>query len=240
VFHRVSRLALASIGVAALALAIPVGALAHTVKHAGSYTLEIGWKTEPTYVASPNAVSVTITDAAGKPVNDLGADDLNVVVSTANQPSPELSFEPGFDPEEMEGPLGEYDAAIVPTAPGDYTFRITGTVHGTNVDITVTSGDETFNAVVESTNLQFPAKLPSVAEVATHLDRIDARIEALPTAGPSSGLSDALAAATTAASDAKAAANQALLVGGGLAVIGILLGLAGIVMARRAASGRSR
>jgi hypothetical protein len=239
VFHRLSRVALATAAIVAVVLVAPASVLGHTVQHAGSYTLEIGWKTEPTYVASPNAVSVTITDASGKPVTDLGADDLHVVVSTANQPSPELSFEPGFDPEEMEGPLGEYDAAIVPTAPGDYSFHITGSVHGTKVDITVTSGAETFDTVKESTNLEFPAKLPSMAEVATHLDRIDTRIEALATAGPSSSSGDALAAATTAANDAKSAANQALLVGGGLAVIGILLGLAGIVMARRGARGRS-
>jgi hypothetical protein len=226
VVHRLSRVALAFAAVAALVLAAPASALGHTVQHAGSYTLEIGWKTEPTYVAAPNAVSVTITDASGKPVTDLGADDLHVIVSTANQPSPELSFEPGFDPEEMDGPLGEYDAAIVPTAPGDYSFHITGTVHGTKVDITVASGDETFNAVVESTNLQFPVKLPSMAEVATHLDRIDARVQSVD-------------AATAAANEARAAADRALLIGSGLGAIGIVIGLAGLLMARRATRGRA-
>lgn len=224
--HLLSRVALASAAVLTVVLAVPASVLGHTVQHAGSYTLEIGWKTEPTYVGAPNAVSATITDASGKPVTDLGADDLHVVVSTANQPSPDLSFEPGFDPEEMEGPLGEYDAAIVPTAPGDYTFHITGTVHGTKVDITVTSGDKTFNTVVESTNLQFPVKLPSMAEVATHLDRIDARVQAVDSA-------------TAAANDARAAADRALLIGGGLGAIGILLGLAGLLAARRATRGHA-
>jgi len=233
--RRLPRLALTTIAALAGLLIAPVGVLAHTVQHAGSYTLEIGWRTEPTYVGIPNAVSVTIHDRALEPVVDLGPDDLKVVVTTANQPSPDLSFEPGFDPEEMEGPLGEYDAAIEPTAPGDYTFHITGTIHGQAVDITVTSGDKTFDAVRESTNLQFPSKLPSVSEIATRLDRQDGRITALQGAtGPSQASVDA---AQAAASAAQAAADRALLVGSVLGGLGLLVGLLGFATARRA--GRS-
>jgi len=236
VVPRSARIALIAVAAVAGLVAAPATALGHTVQHAGSYTLEIGWKAEPTYVAVPNAVSVTITDASGKPVNDLGADDLRVVVTTANTPSPDLAFDPGFDPEELEGPLGEYDAAIVPTAPGDYTFHITGTVHGQKVDISVTSGETTFDPVKESTNLQFPTKLPSVAEVATRLDRIDTRVQQLQagTGGPTA--SDVAAAQATAA-DAKAAALQALLVGVVVGGAGLIVGGLAWLNARRATRG---
>jgi hypothetical protein len=233
VVHRLPRFALASLAVLAALLVAPATALGHTVQHAGPYTLEIGWRIEPTYVAVPNAVSVTITDAAGKPVNDLGADDLHVVVTTANTPSPDLSFEPGFDPEELEGPLGEYDAAIVPTAPGDFTFHITGSIHGQKVDVTVSSGDETFDPVKESTNLQFPTKLPSVAEVATRLDRIDSRVTELQagSGGPSQAAVDA---AMTAATDAKTAADRALIIGIVIGGLGLVVGGIALLRARRA------
>lgn len=236
---RAARLAPCALALAALALAAPAAALAHTVQHAGPYTLAIGWRIEPTYVGQPNAVSVTITDAVGKPVVDLGPDDLRVVVTTANQPSPDLSFEPGFDPVEMSGPLGEYDAAIEPTAPGDYSFHISGAIHGQKVDITVTSGDETFDVVKESTDLQFPTKLPSVAEVATRLDRIDTRVSQLQDTVGSSTLADQLSATQVAASDAKAAADRALLAGAGIGLLGIVIGVVALLAARRGRTARA-
>jgi hypothetical protein len=222
--RRLSRFALIATAATAALLAVPGSVLGHTVQHAGSFTLEIGWQHEPTYVGDPNAVSVTITDGAGRPVIDLGADDLKVVVTTASQPSPELTFAPGFDPIEVTGPLGEYDAAIVPTAPGDYTFHVTGVIHGQAIDVTVTSGDETFDPVRETSNLQFPTKLP--------LDRIDARVAALQgTTGPSQASVDAAQAAATAA---QAAADRALVVGATVGGLGLVVGLLGLAMARRA------
>jgi len=236
VAHRLPRLALVVVAVGAAALVMPAVVLGHTVQHAGPYTLEIGWRIEPTYVAVPNAVSVTITDASGKPVTDLGADDLQVVVSTNNQPSPDLSFEPGFDPVEMDGPLGEYDAAIVPTAPGDYSFHITGKIHGQAVDITVTSGDKTFDPVKESTNLQFPAQLPSISQVVTRLDRIDARVAALGgTAGPTQADVDAARAAAAAAKDS---ADFALIIGATIGGAGLLVAALGLFVAYRTSRAR--
>jgi hypothetical protein len=230
--RRLFRLALTAIAALATLFVAPGAALGHTIQHAGSYTLEIGWTHEPTYVGDPNGVQVTITDGAGKPVLDLGPDDIHVVVTTATIPSPDLSFEPAFDLVEMTGPMGEYDAAIVPTAPGDYTFHITGTIHGQKVDITVTSGDETFDAVKETSNLQFPTKLPSVAEVATRLDRIDARVITLQNATvPSQASVDAAQAAATAA---QAAADRALVVGVAVGGLGLVVGLLGLLASRRA------
>jgi hypothetical protein len=230
---RARRLSLVSLTAAALlaALALAPNVAAHAAFTAGTYSIEVGWVNEPTYVGQPNAVQVTIHDKDDKPVTDLGADDISVVVSTAGTDSPSLTFDPAFDLAEGEGPLGEYDASIVPTAPGDYTFHITGSIHGTPVDIRATSGSDTFNAVVGSTDIEFPVKLPSLDEVSTHLDRIDGRIAALQSASPAGG-GDA-AAALAAAQTASDAANRALLVGGLLGGAGVVIGALGLWIALR-------
>ncbi len=234
--RRLVAVSIASAGLLALATAGSVAA--HAVEHAGTYTIEIGWQHEPTYVGESNGVQIIVTDANDQPVVDLTADDLKVIVSTGEQQSQELTFDPGFDPEEMEGNLGEYDAAIMPTAPGDYTFHVTGSIHGTPVDLTVASGDETFNTVVGTSDIQFPTTLPTTAEIATRLDQIDSRVANVQTAsGPTQASVDAAAAA---ASDAQAAADRALLVAGGIAIVGLLVGAAGLLLAVRASRATQR
>jgi hypothetical protein len=201
----------------AILLSLLLASLAkgHVVKEAGPYTLEIGWQHEPTYIGEANGVQVIIHDANDEPITDLGTDDLKVVVSTGDQQSGELAFEPGFDLAEGEGPLGEYNAPIMPTTPGDYTFHLSGAIHGEPVDITVTSSDETFDTVRGTTEIQFPVKVPTLNEVATRLDRIDSRLAA--------------------ADGAQAAADRALLVGAGLGLLGVIIGAAALLVARRAA-----
>jgi hypothetical protein len=202
---------------------------AHTVQHAGPYTIEIGWQHEPTYVGEANGVQIIVSDANDQPINDLKEDDIKVVVSTGGQQSGELTFAPGFDLEEGEGQFGEYDAPIEPTAPGDYTFHLTGAIHGQAVDITVTSGDETFDAVRGTSDIQFPAKLPTLTELVTRLDRIDARLS-----GGTFPTQQAVDAAQSRADAAQAAADRALLVGGGIGVVGLAVGIWSLALARRA------
>jgi hypothetical protein len=198
-------------------LLVAAVASAHVVKQAGPYTLEIGWQHEPTYVGEANGVQVIIHDADDQPITDLATDDLKVVVSTGDQQTGELTFEPGFDLAEGDGNPGEYNSPIMPTAPGDYTFHLTGAIHGEAVDITVTSSDETFDTVRGTSDIQFPAKLPAVSDLVTRLDRVDARL--------------------TSAEGAQASADRALLVGGGLGLLGVLVGAAALLVARRAARG---
>jgi len=225
---------------AAFALA-PVAA-AHEAFTVGAYSIEIGWLFEPTYVGQPNAVQFTIHGKDDKPVTDLGANDIAVVVSTAGTDSPSLSFDPAFDLADGDGTFGEYDAAIVPTAPGDYTFHITGSIHGTALDITGTSSADTFNSVVGSTDLEFPVNVPELGEVSTHLDRIDSRIAALQSANPGS---DALVAAQSAAAAAQTAsdsASRALLIGSLLGGAGVVIGALALwlsLRSRRKEAGRA-
>jgi len=214
-----------------LALLVSGISLAHVLEQAAPYTIAFGWQHEPTYVGEQNAVQVIVTDSAGNPVTDLGAEDLKVVVSTGGQQTGELTFDPGYDQDTGLGTKGEYDASIMPTAPGDYTFHLTGSIHGTKVDFTETSSDTTFDTAKGTTDIEFPTKQPSATEIVTRLDRIDARIAGLPQAGPTKADVDAAQAAAT---DARNAAQQALLVGGGVGLAGILVGALGVFLALRA------
>ncbi|HYN70722.1 MAG TPA: hypothetical protein VEX41_11025 [Candidatus Eisenbacteria bacterium] len=225
------RFGAAVVGSAILALLFVPAVGAHVHEHVGPYDVEIGWKVEPAYVDQPNAVFLSIHDAQDQPVTDLGADDITVVVSTADQQSQPLPFEPAWDPEEGEGPLGEYNAAVVPTALGDYTFHLTGTVKGEAVDLTLTSSATTFDTVLGTSDAEFPVKLPTMAEVVTRLDRVDARVTELQAGGgPSQAAVDAAQAAAT---DARAAADRALLVGAGLGVLGTVLAVAALAAVMR-------
>ncbi|MFI5254399.1 MAG: hypothetical protein ACHQ15_02940 [Candidatus Limnocylindrales bacterium] len=155
-------------------------AQAHVLEQFGTYTVALGWVHEPTYVGAPNAVQAVVTGADGKAVTDLADGDLKVVVSLGSQASAALDLNNAFDADTGLGTPGDYEAPIVPTAPGDYTFHLTGTIHGQAVDATATSSDSTFNSVVTTTGAEFPNTLPTVADMATRLDRIDARVGAVP------------------------------------------------------------
>lgn len=222
-------------GALLLSLALVPSAAAHTGIEVGPFLLDIGWRNEPALVGQPNAVQVTIVvHDTNKPVLDLGADDLQVVVSTAGVDSPALAFVPAFDASEGAGPLGEYNAALVPTAPGDYTFHITGVIRKTAVDVTLASSDGAFDPVAGTSELEFPAKLPNLTEVGTRLDRIDGRIAALQSADPGTAALAAAQSAEDAAKAAEAAADRVLLV----AIAGVILALVALIVA--IVSGRKR
>jgi hypothetical protein len=213
---------------------------AHIVKTFGKYTVALGWVHEPTYVGEQNAVQVVIKDAAGKAVTDLNDGDLKVTVSVGGKTSDPLDLLNTFDPDTGLGIPGDYEAPLIPTAPGDYTFHLSGTIEGTAVDETATSSDATFNSVVDATGIQFPNQLPALTDIITRLDRIDTRLAASPAPSsgapaPSTGPVDnaAVDAASAAAASAQSAANNALLVGGAIGAAGVIIGLAALAMAMR-------
>lgn len=221
-----------------LLLSLAPIATAHGHTSASGFNFVIGWSGEPALVGQPNGVELFVYDADEKPITDIPADAISVVVSTAGQDSAAMTLSPAFDVEEGFGTAGEYAADIIPTAPGDYTFHFTGTIHGKSIDVSMTSGDTTFDSVVAPGDLEFPVKQPTLTEVGTRLDRIDGRIDAVQSAVPAAG---AIADAQSAATSAQSVADRAML-------IGALLGGAGLVIAaialwlvlrpRRPAAGR--
>ncbi len=136
----------------------------------GTDTVALGWQHEPAYVNELNAVQVLVTDASGAPVDDLAPGDLSVTVTFGGRTSEPVPLDPTWDEDTGLGTKGEYVGAIIPTEPGDYTFHLTGTIHGQAVDETATSGDSTFDPVTESTAIQFPES-PAVHQPARHPPR---------------------------------------------------------------------
>ena len=182
-----------------LSFSLPPGsAQAHVEHDVGGYRVTVGWLHEPTYVGVENAVQVLLADDHGTPVADLGGGSLTVVVGAAGRSSARLPLLPTLDPDSGEG------------TPGDYSFHIQGSIHGTALDETVTSSDTTFDPVSSSASVEFPVALPPTGELVTRIDR----------------LTDRLGAAQT-------AAQQALVVGGGLGLLGVLVGLAALVLGLR-------
>ena len=142
-------------------------AFAHVGRHIAGFDVEVGWATEPVLVGFPNGVFFEIHDEGGRPVTDVG-DRLKVEVSFGDQKGPTLVFEPTEEP-------GRYSAAIIPTRPGSYTFRLTGTVRGATFNSTFDKVEQ----ASEPADIKFPVKDPSLGEIAALVERLGPRIDAL-------------------------------------------------------------
>ena len=90
----------------------------------------------------------------------------------------EMALVPTWSGELGTGTPGEYRALLIPTAPGDYTFHVTGTIGGVKVDETVTSSPKTFAPVTEASAAQFPSKVPGVEQIAQRIDAELPRLDA--------------------------------------------------------------
>jgi hypothetical protein len=225
------------IGLLALPLAVAPIVTAHDQTDVGDYHVTVGWHVEPTLVSQLNAVEVTIHDHHDEAVNALAPGDLKVVVSTSDQQTAELPLQPAFDLEEGFGTPGQYTADILPTTTGDYTFHITGSIHAQPVDLTLKSGDETFAPVTSSSDVEFPVKVPTLADVATRLDRIDGRIGDLQTgANNQQQLADLQTGISYARSAADRATTTGMLVGGAGLVVAVIAVLIAVRASRRSPS----
>ena len=212
--HRATR-ALALAGVTALLVAPAIPALAHGDTHVGDLELTIGFGTEPAYAGFPNSVEVLLVHD-GQPVTD--AKGLTVDV-TFGEDTVTYDLEPNFAVG-VYGDPGDYRAWFVPSQPGPYTFHIVGTVDDEDVDVEMTSGDDTFSEVQDTSEAAFPpVEAPSNQELADRLDADGARVET------------AQAAAQQASDDASSIRT--------IAIVGVIVGAIGLIAAL-AALARSR
>ena len=195
-------------------------AAAHEERQVGGFHMAVGFGQEPAYAGQPNSVQLLLSKG-DKPVTDLG-DTLSVSVGFGDQ-SKDVSVEPFFEIGEFGTP-GDYRAWFIPTRAGQYSFHLTGTIHGTKIDETFTSGPKTFDDAVSPADVEFPVQDPTNGELADRLDREIPRLEASIAAVKSS--------AASAADDASSARNLAL-VGVVLGALGLIAGIAGIAFARR-------
>ena len=224
---KTSLRATAVIAGALIALAAsPAVASAHYVFTAGKYRIAIGWQNEPafgtdTFVGEQNAIQVFVDVASadnpkGTPVSTLNQDcthpDFQVTVTVGTTTSSPFCPAPAYDPDTGNGRLDEYDYALIPTVVGNYTFHIFGSIDGTSISTTVTSGPTTFDSIADSSSVEFPVAVPAVGAVSTKVFAVNQRA--------ASALASAQTAATT-ASDAKNSASSATI----LAIVAILVAI---------------
>ena len=180
-----------------------VGVAAHDRKAAGPLTVVVGWATEPAYTGAVNAVAVSLSDRSGPLTKAEGT--LSVEVSFGTE-RVTLALEP------MPNRPHEFQAAIVPTRAGTYAFRVTGAINKQAIDISSTCSDSTFHCVTDAAAIQFPAKDPTVGQLAERIDR------ALPRAA-----------------DAGAGARTFALSSLALSIVAVIVAAAAIVNSKRTA-----
>ncbi|HYH27896.1 MAG TPA: hypothetical protein VEA19_03850 [Actinomycetota bacterium] len=164
------RLVLAS-GLFCLIPAMASPAWAHETRQVGDYELVVGWWQEPAFAGQPNGPEVTVTKG-GDPVNEGVELEVELVFGSETMTYPlEAAFVVG-----VFGDEGNYNANLVPTRPGTYTYRLTGTIEGNQIEEEFTSGPETFGDIEDPAELAFPAVDPSQAELASRLERETQRL----------------------------------------------------------------
>ncbi len=160
---------LALVVVAAAAITATLPAVAHVTFDTadGRYAVEVGFQNEPAYLGQPNALYVKVSayrTGGTEPVDGL-ADSLVAEVEKEGQ-SRELPLVPQGE--------GEYLGVFHPTAVGDYTFRLSGEIEGSSVEIEETSSPTTFDSVEPVTAVQFPQPLPAVTDLAAQATAAEA------------------------------------------------------------------
>jgi hypothetical protein len=194
-----ARLVAATATCVALIVLVASPASAHENRPVGPLQFTVGWGDEPTFTGYKNSVTLRIT-RGGQPV--AGVTGIKAQVKTGDQ-TIDLTLDQAF------GEPGLYEAPLIPTRTGTYTFAFTGTIDGQPFTEAFTSGEDTFDAPKEPTEVQFPAKDPSPGQLAERVDREGTR----------------LAAAQAAAEDAKDDASNAKT----FAIVGIALGALGLL-----------
>jgi hypothetical protein len=188
---------------AALAAPLAVSAHASVDVAGGKYAMEFGFLNEPAYQGQPNGLFLQVRKYASggtQPVEDL-ASTLKAEVSKDGKTMP-LDLVP------QEDQPGVYTASFIPTATGDYTFRVFGTIEGAQVDESMTSSPTTFASVEPAAKAEFPVQTPDVASV-----------------------QQAVASAEAAASSARIFGIAGIVLG----AVGTVLGAVGLARGRRPA-----
>lgn len=118
---------------------------------AEKYRFTVGFLEEPAFSGQMNGVDLKVASAAGdKPVQGL-EETLRVIVRYGDaKETLELRLRPRY---KQPGAYGGY---FLPARPGQYSFRIAGTVEEIPVDELFVSGPGRFSDVEDSEILRFP------------------------------------------------------------------------------------
>ena len=167
--HRViSCYSLGALGAILLLTFTATGVAAHETRTVGDgrYEVEVGFLNEPAYLNQPNGLYLDVFGfaAGGAPVEGLAA-TLQAEVEKDGQ-TMALTLVPQAAP-------GVYHATFFPTATGDYSFRLFGTIGDAAIDETFRSSPNTFAAVEPLDTAQFPLKPPAVADLAERVSAVE-------------------------------------------------------------------
>jgi hypothetical protein len=141
---------------------------AHDAHVAGPYRLAIGWADEPAFTGIRNAVFVEISEAGKSPLTEPASLTVEVSVGAERIVLP-LSADPAR--------RHVFQAPLVPTRPGTYTFHLTGKVRNQPIDITTICSEKTFDCVQDGSAIQVPVKDPPAGQVVERLERSLPRAE---------------------------------------------------------------
>ena len=166
--RRLPRLAaLGGLALAAALLAAPATAHEHRAVADDRYTLVVGFLEEPAVAGEVNGLSLAVEahephahgdptpgehdeDEAGAPVEGLEA-SLGAEVIYGDQRM-ELELKAQY------GTPGTYVAYFIPTAAGDYAFRLHGEIDGTPIDETFAPSPDGMRPVAPRAALEFPRR----------------------------------------------------------------------------------
>jgi len=139
-------------------------ASAHGHRMVGEHEWTVGWAEEPAFVGFKNGVQLFLTQGPDGPPVEGAEKALKVTVSIGEEETEPLELRTVFDSP------GEYQADLIPTVPGDYTFHFTGTIDGERVDESWTGSKDDFSQIEGTTEVNFPKAAPSNAELAERLE----------------------------------------------------------------------
>lgn len=130
-----------------VALFVPVSA--HEGREVGDYVIELGWRVEPAYTTLFNGPEFTVvTHGDEKGVEGL-EDTLSIEVAYGGRTK-------ALRLRALSGTSGHYIADLIPTQPGDYSFRIIGTIGDLEVDELFDAANGEFSSVEPISDIQFP------------------------------------------------------------------------------------
>lgn len=129
-------------------------AVGHEQRQVGPYTIEVGWRDEPALAGLLNAVELEVREtASGHGVDGL-AKTLTLTVTVGGSTT---GFEPALRTLGAGDP-GHYLADLIPTATGDYLFRLRGKIGTQEVNELFESGPGRFDPVRSAASVAFPAQ----------------------------------------------------------------------------------
>lgn len=166
-----------------LLLAFVMGTvIAHEGREVGEYELVFGWRVEPALVGYPNGPEVLIRLHEAEEADHEHAEDEDLLADLDVVLQVEVTFGPATRTLELRpafGETGHYIADLIPTRPGDYTFRVFGTIGDLEVDEVFTSADGSFSSVEPASDITFPDEIPSFIELLERIAELEAQVEAL-------------------------------------------------------------